>query len=263
VHVLLDRGDVAGAREVFDLARETPRIGDSVRLYLEVEARLLLEEGRPEESLAVLDRTEQLMTVVQNPVWRPRRWMRARTLHAMGRDEEALALLEEELVLARRWGTKGLVGRTLLLRGQVEGPGGEATLRDALDLLERSERRLDVAWARYHLGALLAGDRPEEARPLLERAVDQADASGADGLRGRAAALLRELGVTVPDRSPGLRLTAAERRIATMAADGLSSEQIAMAYFMTSGTVSSIVGAVYDRLGVSSPEELSDALARL
>jgi len=264
VHVLLDRGDVADAREVFDLARETPRIGDSVRLFWEVEARLLLEEGRYDESLAVLDAAEPLMSVVENPVWRPRRWMRARTLHAMGRSEDALALLEEELVLARRWGTKGLVGRTLLLRGQVEGEKGEATLRDALDLLERSERRLDVAWARFHLGSLVADGRPDEARTLLVRAVEQAEVCGADGLRARAAAALRTLGVDVPEEpAPRLRLTTAERRIAMMAADGLTSDEIAMAYFMTTGTVTSIVESVYERLGVSTPEELHEALAGL
>ena len=264
VHVLLDRGDVADAREVFDLARETPRIGDSVRLFLAVEARLLLEEGRFDESLAVLDAAEPLMRMVENPVWRPRRWMRARTLHAMGRNEEALVLLEEELVLARRWGTKGLVGRTLLLRGQVEGEDGEATLRDALDLLERSERRLDVAWARFHLGSLVAACSPDEARTLLVRAIEQAETCGADGLRTRAAATLRELGVDVPEEpAPRLRLTTAERRIAMMAADGLSSDEIAMAYFMTTGTVTSIVESVYDRLGVTTQEELQVALAEL
>jgi DNA-binding SARP family transcriptional activator/DNA-binding CsgD family transcriptional regulator len=264
VHVLLDRGDVADAREVFDLARETSRIGDSVRLFLEVEARLLLEEGRYDESLAVLDAAEPLMSVIENPVWRPRRWMRARTLHAMGRSEEALALLEEELVLARRWGTKGLVGRTLLLRGQVEGEDGEATLRDALDLLERSERRLDLAWARFHLGSLVAASSPGEARTLLARAIEQAETCGADGLRARAAAGLRELGVDVPEEpAPRLRLTTAERRVAMMAADGLSCDEIAMAYFMTTGTVTSIVESVYDRLGVTTQEELHEALAEL
>ena len=264
VHVLLDRGDVADAREVFDLARGTPRIGDSVRLFLEVEARLLLEEGRYDESLAVLDTAEPLMSVVENPVWRPRRWMRARTLHALGRHAEALALLEEELVLSRRWGTKGLVGRTLMLRGQVEGEDGEATLRDALDLLERSERRLDVAWARFHLGSLVTASSPDEARTLLARAIQQAENCGADGLRARAAAALRELGVDVPEEpAPRLRLTTAERRIAMMAADGLSSDEIAMAYFMTTGTVTSIVESVYDRLGATTREELQLALADL
>jgi len=204
------------------------------------------------------------MSVVENPVWRPRRWMRARTLHAMGRREEALALLEEELVLARRWGTKGLVGRTLLLRGQVEGEDGESTLRGALALLERSERRLDVAWARFHLGSLVAASSPDEARTLLAQAVEQAETCGADGLRARAAAGLRELGVDVPEEpAPRLRLTTAERRIAMMAADGLSSDEIAMAYFMTTGTVTSIVESVYDRLGVTSQEELHVALADL
>ena len=62
---------------------------------------------------------------------------------------------------------------------------------------------------------------------------------------------------------PRLRLTTAERRIAMMAADGLSSDEIAMAYFMTTGTVTSIVKSVYDRLGVTTQEELQMALAEL
>ena len=48
-----------------------------------------------------------------------------------------------------------------------------------------------------------------------------------------------------------------------MTADGLSSDEIAMAYFMTTGTVTSIVNSVYDRLGVTTQEELQLALAAL
>ncbi|NUS51305.1 MAG: AAA family ATPase, partial [Nocardioidaceae bacterium] len=266
VHMLIDRGHVDDARELLEMSRDTPRMGDSVRLFLEVEARLLFEEGRHQESLDVLDRAERLMTIVENPVWRPARWMRARTLHAMGRDREALDLLEEELRLARRWGTKGLVGRTLLLRGQVEGAEGEQTLRDALGLLERSERRLSVGWARLALAELLLardGDR-EEPTDLLLAALQQAEVSGADALRARAATLLRGLGVDVPDQpAPRVALTAAERRVALLAADGLEHDEIAMAYFMTTGTVSSLLTSVYDRLGVGSPDELRDALARV
>ena len=48
-----------------------------------------------------------------------------------------------------------------------------------------------------------------------------------------------------------------------MAADGLTSDEIAMAYFMTTGTVTSILESVHERLGVSTPEGLHEALAAL
>ncbi len=266
VHLLLDRGHVGDAREMLELAAETPRMGDSVRLHLEAEARVLLAEGRPEESLAALDRAEALMGVVRNPVWRPWRWLRARTLHALGRDDEALDLLDEELDACRLWGTPGLVGRTLLLRGQVLGPAGEDVLREALRLLTGSERRLDVGWASYSLAALLLGRDPAsgpapEAAVLLRRAVEVAEACGADGLRQDAATLLRTLGEHVSDvPPPRVRLTGTERRIAMMAADGVEPEQIAMAFLVTTSTVTSIVESVYERLGVSSPAGLRAAL---
>jgi DNA-binding SARP family transcriptional activator/tetratricopeptide (TPR) repeat protein len=268
VHLLLDQGHVKDAREVFELARDTPRIGDTVRLFLEAEARLLLEEGRAAESLAVLDRAEPLMTVVENPVYRPRRWMRARTLHALGRDDEALELLDDELERAHRWGTAGLVGRTLLLRGQIERDhdpaAAEATLREALGLLATSERRLDVAWAQTLLGEVVAEQSPTEAEDLWSQALALAETCGADGLRARAAARLREVGREVPaDPPPRVRLTAIERRIADMAADGLRPEEIAMAYFITTGTVTSIIESVCMRLGTRDPAGLARALAGL
>jgi DNA-binding SARP family transcriptional activator/tetratricopeptide (TPR) repeat protein len=264
VHLLLDRGHVADAREVLELARDTPRIGDPVRLFLEAESRLLLHEARYDESLALLDRAEPLMSVVRNPVWRPQRWLRARTLHAMGRDEESLDLLAEELDAARRWGTNGLVGRTLLLRGQVEGARGEATVREALRLLEDSERRLDVAWAQLTLADLVAGDRGGEARSLLERALARAETCGADGLRDLVADRLRAVGVDVP-AEPARRvwLTPAERRVAQMAADGRLHDEIAMAYLMTTGTVASMVASVQERLHAHTPDQLREALVRM
>ena len=268
VHLLLDRGHVEDAREVLELARETPRMGDSVRLFLEAEARVLLEEGRAEESLTVLDQAEPLMTVVENPVWRPRRWMRARTLHALGRDDEALELLADELELAHRWGTDGLVGRTLLLRGQIErghdAAAAETTLREALRRLEASERGLDIAWARTLLAEQVAGARSDEAHRLWSAALELADHCGADGLRKLVVARLRTLGVDVPeDPAPRVRLTAIERRIAAMAADGLRLDEIAMAYFITPGTVASIMESVYERLGTRDPAGLARSLAAL
>ena len=192
VHILLDRGRVEQARQVLEESRSTLRIGDSVRLFLEAEARVLLEEGRPAQALAVLDEAEQQMQVVRNPVWRSWRTQRADVLHALGRTADGLALLDEEQRLAEEWGTPGPQGRTWLVRGRLEGSEGAASLRTAVDLLARSQHRLDLARARAELGALV--DDPVEARSLLAAALEAAEDCGAEGLWQQTADRLRRLG---------------------------------------------------------------------
>jgi DNA-binding CsgD family transcriptional regulator len=259
-HIQLDRGDVAAAREVIDRSRDTLRMGDSVRLFLEAEARVLQAEGRHEQALAVLDEAETLMQVVRNPVWRRWRSQRAEVLDSLGRTDEALALVREELVLAQRWGTPGLVGRTLGLLGVLEREAGEATLRSAVDHLERSPLRLDLARARAALAGL-ADDA--EARSLLGSALELAGECGALGLWREVAPRLQGLGVDVPDRpAPRERLTTTERRIAAMAAEGRHPNEIAQAFFLTVATVRSVTASVMERLGVGSVDELDAALHR-
>jgi DNA-binding CsgD family transcriptional regulator len=264
VHVLIDMGRLAEARVALDTARETLRIGDSARLFLEAEARVLQAEGRAEEALAVLDVAEPQMLVVRNPVWRPWRQNRASVLHDLGRDEEALALMAEELVLAEEWGSPGLVGRCWRVRGEIEGADGEQSLRTALELLGDSPLGLDVAKARAALGRLLAARDPasSEACELLAAALSLADECDADGLWREVATQLRALGVDVPvQREASSRLTATERRIAAMTAQGMHEQEIAQALFVTASTVNGIVDSVMQRLGVTSVDELRRVLA--
>jgi hypothetical protein len=61
--------------------------------------------------------------------------VRAAALQGLGRHDEARDLLEEELALARAWGTPRLVGRTLRLGGQLQGGAGAPDLREAVELL--------------------------------------------------------------------------------------------------------------------------------
>ena len=86
VGILLDRGDVAGARAA---AAELPEPGPTGAVFglWAVRARLLLADGRPEEALAALDRQQAANTA--------RHWLvgihedthvlRARVLAALGR----------------------------------------------------------------------------------------------------------------------------------------------------------------------------------
>lgn len=55
-------------------------------------------------------------------------------------------------------------------------------------------------------------------------------------------------------------LTPSERRIATMAAEGLSSPQIAQALFVSLKTVETHLGHAYAKLGIHSRTELRGVL---
>ncbi|HET7720155.1 MAG TPA: helix-turn-helix transcriptional regulator, partial [Acidimicrobiales bacterium] len=102
-----------------------------------------------------------------------------------------------------------------------------------------------------------------EGRDVLERAYDGAHACGARGLAQAAYDELLVAGAR-PRRLTftGVEsLTASERRVAQMAAEGLSNRDIAQALFVTPKTVENQLGRVYVKLGVSSRRALGDALA--
>jgi DNA-binding CsgD family transcriptional regulator len=56
-------------------------------------------------------------------------------------------------------------------------------------------------------------------------------------------------------------LTPSERRVARLAADGLSTPEIAQQLFVTVNTVESHLRRTYLKLGIHSREKLADALA--
>ena len=55
-------------------------------------------------------------------------------------------------------------------------------------------------------------------------------------------------------------LTASERRVAAMAAEGLSNPEIAQALFITKKTIESHLSNAYRKLGIRSRTELTAAL---
>jgi DNA-binding CsgD family transcriptional regulator len=55
-------------------------------------------------------------------------------------------------------------------------------------------------------------------------------------------------------------LTTAERRVATLAVEGLSNPQIAQALFISRKTVETHLGRVFAKLGLSRRDELLGAL---
>jgi len=229
-------------------------------------ASLLLAQGRPQDALVELDELARRETAVcaGPPVspWRPP----AVLAHlALGDVERARALAVEEERLARRWGAPGSVGIALRTRGLAEGGDeGIDLLRAAVDVLAPSGARLEHARSVFELGAALRrGGVRADARPFLEEGVELARRCGATALAHRAHEELRLAGAK-PRRlqfSGVEALTAAERRVAQLAAGGKSNREIAQSLFVTGKTVENQLGRVYGKLGISSRQALGEALA--
>ncbi|RPE37346.1 transcriptional regulator [Streptomyces sp. Ag109_O5-1] len=156
--VLLDLGDTAGARACLERMRQRSAGAEGARLRAESEARVLIAEGRYGQALAALDGVRQLQPEVVNPVWWDGELLRIRALTGLGERGRAERLAREQLVMARRWGAPGTVGRVLRLLGETRGFDGAAELQEALALAADSPSRLEHTRALRSLHAVTCGD---------------------------------------------------------------------------------------------------------
>jgi len=260
VGILLEQGDLAQARRIAEPVLDQPRFGDGARLFEENYARLLAAEGHHEEALARLDRTEQMQTTVTNPVWRPWRTYRAPILAAVGRVDEARALMVDEVQAARDWGAPSVLGRTLRVAGELGGPGSEEMLREALELLTPSVARFELACAELAV-ARVSGD-PAERERLLRAALARSLECGSDGLYRQVAAELVADGADVPpDPAAVFTPTQTERRIVAAVANGYTHREIAEALFLTPARVERTLAELRRGLGAASDAELAQMVA--
>ncbi|MEU9245452.1 BTAD domain-containing putative transcriptional regulator [Streptomyces sp. NPDC048385] len=160
--VLLDLGDIAGARACLERLRGRTGGAEGARLRGESEARVLIAEGRYAQALAVLDGVRRLQPDVVNPVWWDGDLLRVRALTGLGERDRAVRLAREQLSMARRWGAPGTVGRVLRLCGEARGPDGGPELREALALLADGPARLEHARAQRSLHALAGGETAQD-----------------------------------------------------------------------------------------------------
>jgi DNA-binding CsgD family transcriptional regulator len=258
------RGDLDGARAMLDPDKPTNRQGDGYRHLLGGWAELLLLEGRYDEALAVADDLAGQLSFSVHPGWSPWRSLKARALAGLGHVDEALEAAREDLAHARAWGAPGMLGRALGLLGRLTGgEEGLAMQREAVALLERATTKVDLATARLELGAALRrARRPTEAREPLREALELADRCGAAGIAARARAELHATGAR--PRTTALRgadaLTASERRVADLAAEGRSNKEIAQTLYVTPKTVEVHLSNAYRKLDIRSRRDLGRAL---
>ena len=102
-----------------------------------------------------------------------------------------------------------------------------------------------------------------KARRLLREGVEDAHQCGANALAARGNEELAATGARPRGKllSGVDELTASERRVAHMAAEGLSNKEIAQALFVTAKTVEQHLGRAYRKLGINSRRHLTAALA--
>ncbi|MEH0422767.1 helix-turn-helix transcriptional regulator [Streptomyces sp. B21-083] len=197
---------------------------------------------------------------VLSPVVTPWRAAAAQCRLALGHPREALALAEEELRLARVWNTPRLIGRSLRVLGTATGG------RHGLDLSDESVRVLrDAAVETELIPALIARGRQliaagerARARKSLREAAERAERLGAVRLRSAADEALREGGA----RRTATTLTASERRIAELAAEGRTNPEIAELLHVARRTVETHLTSAYRKLGIRRRGELTTALSR-
>lgn len=265
---LVERGDLTGAEHIlreYEMDTELPR-DQSFDLVLSARASLRLAQGRPADAL------DDLRGVGLQPrgfcdapafwTWRP---LGARALAALGEYDEARQTAQEQLRVARRWGTAGPVAAAL--RSLAAAEQGEARvdlLTQARSVLEGSREGLERMHVLLELGTALRHLRrqSESREPLLE-ALELAERGGAAFVAERARAELAATGIRRRRRTflAGIEaLTPSERRVANMASEGMSNPEIAQSLFVTRKTVEKHLANVYAKLGIGSRGELPQAL---
>lgn len=185
-------------------------------------------------------------------------------LAASGRHDEVLELMEHDLAAARTAQRPGCVGMALRRRALSELPDTAIeTLREAVVTLEPTALRRELGWALHDLGARLRirGDRVE-AREPLKQALELA-ARTESALLARQAHYELDASGARPrrERLEGVEaLTPAERRVAQLAAEGLTNRQIAETLWVTLKTVEVHLGRSYGKLAIRGRGQLAAAL---
>jgi DNA-binding CsgD family transcriptional regulator len=268
VETLVERGDLDEAERILEPLAAAMERDTTIAAQLRLSrGRLRVAQRQPADGLADFraagDTARRAGFVC--PSCLPWRSEAALALVALGSREEAVPLAEEELALAREFGASRALGAALTAAGLVaEGTRAESLLAEAVSTLEAGEAQLELARARLELGSLLRrANRRADARPLLREALDFAFHTGASPLAGRAEIELRATGAK-PRRLllTGLEaLTASERRVAELAAQGLTNREIAQALFVTARTVEGHLTHVFQKLQLNSREQLPAVLA--
>jgi DNA-binding CsgD family transcriptional regulator/tetratricopeptide (TPR) repeat protein len=264
--ILIERGELEHAERLVTQTGLARADSDLILFVFLIgaRARLRAAQGRVREAIDdLLALGERMEGRIVSPGVLP--WRSQAALALRGDDpDKAVRLGREELELARLFGAPRALG-VALRAAALTGPEDErlTLLREAVGVLGDSPARLERARVLVELGAALRRQgKRSEARRALEGGMDGAHACGAMALAQRAREELRASGAR-PRRlavSGVDALTDAERRVADLAAQGLTNRQIAQALLVSVATVETHLRHVFQKLDIGSRQALAEHL---
>ena len=266
----LSRGDLAGAMALgHSLAAHLEERGLAAAIAHHASGELASALGDPELALGHFEAVaEHTAADPVSPELLPWRAGAALALLRLGRAREAAQRAREHHAEALTHGSAYAVAVALrTLAATVTGDRRIELLREAGATLadvraERLVAQIDTDLA----GALVLthGSDPGEALDLLRSAERYAGRQELWPLQGRVRRLLDHLGEPPQqvDSEAMASLTAAERRVAALAAEGLTNRQIAEQLLVSVKAVEWHLSNAYTKLGIASRKELPEALKR-
>jgi DNA-binding CsgD family transcriptional regulator len=265
--VLLERGELDSARATVAFTpAPDPQTMDGMVLVC-ARARVALAERDPASALALAVSAGRGLADrfgIDHPGLVP--WRHTAAAAALALDDVAQArdLAREAVQMAGRLRVARVTGMALRTAAAVAGHEERISLlTQAAGVLTDSPSTLELCHVLSELGHALrrAGQRSDAQEPLRQ-ALQLADRMGAHALAEATLAELQATGAR-PRRAAITgrdALTPAERRVAQLAAGGLSNPQIAQDLFVTIKTVQTHLAHAYRKLGISSRRQLRTAL---
>jgi DNA-binding CsgD family transcriptional regulator len=224
-------------------------------------AQLDLSDGQPD---AALQRLLALATPGHPTAHAPIALLATGELVDAAVRADALDGIEPMVARFERWAERDqrtwTLGTAARCRALItQGDDAERHFQAALAMDGLGERPFQLARTELAYGEWLRrARRRAEARPHLRAALELFERLGAIPWADQARTELRATGETARRRDPSTLqdLTPQERQIASLAAQGLSNQQIADRLFLSSHTVGYHLHKVFAKLGVSSRGQL-------
>ena len=184
-------------------------------------------------------------------------------LGALSEASAQTQILEDRARAAGRTSAMAVAARcrALLAAGDGDQPAAIALADTAVELHSRCPIDFDIARTMLTKGVIHRRAREKSAaKRCLSEAKDKFSRLGAAAFEARTQAELDRVGTRV---TTTLELTATERRIADLAASGLTNRQVAERSFMSAKTVEANLVRVYRKLGITSRAELGAKMLQM